>query len=158
MRLCLYQPDMAPNVGAAIRTAACFGVPLDIIEPCGFPLTGRDIKRVAMDYSALHDPVRHASFENWQKSPERANHRIILMTTKAAGSLYDFVFKPDDIIMMGRESAGVPEEIHKKADARIFIPMVTGARSLNVIVSAAVALSEAKRQFHASSPRACTNN
>lgn len=147
MRLCLYQPDMAPNVGAAIRTAACFGVPLDIIEPCGFPLTTRDIKRVAMDYTNLAEPVRHASWDAWSNSPERAEKRVILLTTKGATSLYDFKFEPDDIIMTGRESSGAPDQVHKDADSRVFIPMVDGARSFNVIMSAGITLSEARRQL-----------
>lgn len=144
---------MAPNVGAAIRTAACFGVPLDIIEPCGFPLTARDIKRVAMDYRTLTEPHRHASWAAWQASPERAGGRVVLLTTAATTSLYRFSFAPGDIIMTGRESAGVPDAVHRAADARVVIPMAKAARSLNVVVSAAIALGEAARQFEARTSR-----
>ncbi len=147
MRFCLYQPDMAPNLGAAIRVAACFGLDLDIIEPCGFPLTAKDIKRVAMDYRQMAQPVRHASWDQWKISPEKANRRTILLTTKGATSLWDFTFQPDDIIMTGRESAGVPNAVHDSVEERVFIPMPGEARSLNVVVSASIAIAEATRQM-----------
>ncbi len=146
MRLSLFQPDMAPNVGAAIRTAACFGVPLDIIEPCGFPLTAKDIKRVAMDYQAITPITRYSSWEKFSVAPPTQQGRTILLTTKGAQSLWDFTFEPEDIILMGRESAGVPQNVHDSASARVYIPMASKARSLNVVVSASITLAEASRQ------------
>ncbi len=147
MRLCLFQPDMAPNLGAAIRAACCFGWDVDIIEPCGFPLTSKDIKRVAMDYQSMTQPLRHSSWEAWCKSEQAKSGRTILLTTKGAQSLWDFTFQPGDIIMTGRESAGVPDHVHESADERVFIPMAPGARSLNVVVSASIAMAEAQRQL-----------
>ncbi|GAB4531429.1 MAG: tRNA (cytidine(34)-2'-O)-methyltransferase [Amphiplicatus sp.] len=147
MRLALYQPDMAGNVGAAIRAAACFGAGLDVIEPCGFPLDARDIRRAAMDYAALAAPVRHASWRAFLESPERRGGRLALLTTRAATPLWDFAFRPGDVILVGRESAGAPEEVHAAADARLVIPLAAGARSLNVAVAGAIALAEARRQI-----------
>lgn len=147
MRLALYQPDMAPNVGAAIRLTACFAVGLDIIEPCGFPLTSRDIRRVAMDYDDLADITRHKSWEAFETSDTRRAGRLILMTTKAATPLWDFTFATGDTILMGRESSGVPDHIHKSVDARLVIPMTPAARSLNLVVSAGMVLAEASRQL-----------
>ncbi|MBB5519460.1 tRNA (cytidine(34)-2'-O)-methyltransferase [Amphiplicatus metriothermophilus] len=147
MRLALYQPDMAGNVGAAIRVAACFGAGLDIIEPCGFPLDARDIRRAAMDYAALAAPVRHASWRAFCDSPERRGGRLLLLTTRAARPIWEFAFQPDDVILLGRESAGAPEAVHAAADARLLIPLAPGARSLNVAVAGAVALAEARRQI-----------
>ncbi len=146
MRLALYQPDMAPNVGAAIRAAACFGAGIDVIGPCGFPLDSKDLKRAAMDYALLAPPLLHAGWRAFLESPSRRGGRLVLMTTKGAAPLYDFAFSETDIILMGRESAGAPDEVHAEADARLFIPMAKGARSLNIAVAAAVALSEARRQ------------
>ncbi|MEZ5893109.1 MAG: TrmH family RNA methyltransferase [Parvularculaceae bacterium] len=144
MRLALYQPDIPQNVGAAIRIAACFGAGIDVIEPCGFPLDSREIRRVAMDYGALAAPVAHAGWEAFLKS--RGAARLVLMTTAGEATLTDFAFRPDDIILMGRESAGAPRDVHDAADARLMIQLAPGARSLNVAVAAAVALAEARRQ------------
>ena len=145
MRLVLFQPDIPQNVGAAIRTAACFGTSLDIIEPCGFPLKSKEIARVAMDYGALAQPRAFRSWEAFQN--EREPGRVILLTTKGAGPLWDFEFHEDDALLLGRESAGVPDDVHNTVDARLFIPMAKGARSLNVVVAGAVALGEAQRQL-----------
>jgi tRNA (cytidine/uridine-2'-O-)-methyltransferase len=140
----LYQPDIALNTGAAIRLAACLGVPLHVIEPCGFPWDEKKIRRSGMDYvnsSPLH---RHV---NWNKFKEStSSQRIILLSTKADLPYTAFQFKHDDILMVGRESAGVPDDVHEAADARIIIPMHPGFRSLNVINSAAMVLGEALRQ------------
>lgn len=144
MRLALYQPDIPQNVGAAIRAAACFGAGLDIIEPCGFPLGAREVRRVAMDYGALAAPTPHAGWAAFLEA--KGPGRLALMTTKAETALWDFEFRRDDIILMGRESAGAPEEVHAAADARLFIPMTPEARSLNIAVAAAIALAEARRQ------------
>lgn len=146
MRLALYEPDIAGNLGAAIRVAACFGAAIDVVGPCGFPLDSKDLKRAAMDYARLAPPLLHASWPAFLQSPSCGAGRLVLLTTAGASSLYDFAFARDDIILMGRESAGAPEAVHAAADARLLIPMAPGARSLNVAVAAAVALSEARRQ------------
>lgn len=144
MRLALYQPDIPQNVGAAIRAAACFGAGMDVIEPCGFPLDSREVRRVAMDYGA-EAPRAHAGWAAFLETVGPA--RLVLLTTKAGQSIWDFRFRTNDIILMGRESAGAPEEVHERADARLRIPLAAGARSLNVAVAAAVTLAEARRQI-----------
>lgn len=144
MRLAFYQPDIAQNVGAAIRIAACFGAGLDIIGPCGFPLTGKEARRVAMDYGALVEPMLH---DGWAAFRAARAGRLVLLTTRGAEPLYDFRFAAEDCLLLGRESAGAPDEIHNAADARLFIPLAEGARSLNAAVAGAVALSEARRQL-----------
>lgn len=145
MRLALYQPDIPQNTGAAIRAAACFGAGVDIIEPCGFPLDSREVKRVAMDYGALAAPVSHPSWAAFREAA--VGVRLVLLTTLAETPLWDFRFRADDMLLMGRESAGAPDEVHDSADARLRIPLAPGARSLNVAVAAAVALAEARRQL-----------
>ena len=144
MRLALYQPDIPQNVGAAIRAAACLGAELDVIEPCGFPLDSREVRRVAMDYGSRATPTAHSGWKAFNET--RGSSRLILLTTAADQSIWDFAFRPDDILLMGRESAGAPEEVHAAADARLLIPLAPGARSLNIHVAAAVALAEARRQ------------
>ncbi|MHA7872715.1 MAG: tRNA (cytidine(34)-2'-O)-methyltransferase [Hyphococcus sp.] len=144
MQLALYQPDIPQNVGAAIRVAACFGADLHIIAPCGFPLDSRKIARVAMDYDSLVEPILHESWTAFLA--RRAERRLILLTTKGDTGLWDFQFSSDDIILMGRESAGAPEDVHQTADARLRIPLAPGARALNVHVAAAIALAAASRQ------------
>lgn len=144
LRLALYQPDQPANTGALMRLCACLGVPLDIIEPCGFVLDDRRLKRVAMDYIDHLNYTRHRSWEDFTEA--RRIRRIILLTTKADQDFRQFDFRADDILLVGRESAGVPEEIHRCADARIKIPMQAGLRSLNVAMAAAIVLSEALRQ------------
>ena len=145
MRLALYEPDIPPNVGTLIRLGACLGVPLDIIEPCGFPWDDRDLKRAAMDYGALGEVTRHASWESFSKSRPDGG-RIVLLTTRAPLPFTGFAFRPSDILLIGRESAGVPEAVHEAADARITIPMAPPARSLNMALAAAMVLGEALRQ------------
>jgi tRNA (cytidine/uridine-2'-O-)-methyltransferase len=142
--LALYQPDIPQNVGAAMRLCACIGCPLDIIEPCGFPWDERKIRQSAMDYYEAARLTRHGS---WDKFREARQKRLILMTTKAALPYTDFTFQPGDILLAGRESAGVPDDVHNAADARIFIPMQPGLRSLNVINASAMILGEALRQI-----------
>ncbi|GMV62580.1 MAG: hypothetical protein AMXMBFR74_17480 [Parvibaculum sp.] len=145
MRLALYEPDIPPNVGTLIRLGACLGVALDIIEPCGFPWDDRDLKRAAMDYGALGEVERHSSWESFAtRRPEGA--RIVLLTTKAELPFTGFRFRPSDILLLGRESAGVPAHVHEAADARVTIPMRPPARSLNIALAAAMVLSEALRQ------------
>ncbi len=144
MRLASYQPDIAPNLGSMIRLCACFGVSLDIIEPCGFPLSLKALRRSAMDYADIVDMVRHDSWESFQG--DRKPGRLILLTTKADEILWDFKFKDTDTLVMGRESAGVPTEVHNSCDAHIKLPMFGKARSLNVAMTAGMAISEALKQ------------
>lgn len=146
MRLAAYQPDIAPNLGAMIRLSACFGVPLDIIEPCGFPLSIKTLKRAAMDYADIADLTRHDSWESFIAAPRTG--RVVLMTTRAEQTLWDFEFQHDDTILMGRESAGVPDDVHDFVHARVKLPMFGQARSLNVAMSAGMAVSESLRQMH----------
>jgi tRNA (cytidine/uridine-2'-O-)-methyltransferase len=144
MRLALFQPDIPQNVGAAIRLAACLGVWLDIIEPCGFPISDRSLKRVAMDYDAQVDLLRHDSWSDFLKHPARADGRLVLFTTRGATPYTEFRFLPGDTLLFGRESAGVPDDVHNHAEARLIIPI--RGRSLNVTKTAAMALGEALRQ------------
>jgi tRNA (cytidine/uridine-2'-O-)-methyltransferase len=143
MRIALYQPDIAGNVGTILRLAACFGVPVDIIEPCGFPFSDRALRRSGMDYAAAADIVRHA---DWAAFRTVRQGRIILLSTRSATILPDAHFLADDILLLGSEGAGVPDAVHDAADLRIRIPMRPGFRSLNVAVSAGIALAEALRQ------------
>lgn len=144
MRLALFEPDIPQNLGAFIRLSAGLGVPLDVIEPCGFPVDDRRIRRAAMDYYDLASLVRHVSWAAFRR--DRAAGRLVLLTTAAAVRLPEAVFRPDDILLMGRESAGVPQDVHAAADLRVRIPLQPGARSLNVALAAAMVLSEALRQ------------
>jgi tRNA (cytidine/uridine-2'-O-)-methyltransferase len=143
MRLALFQPDIPQNLGAAIRLCACLGVGLDIIEPCAFPLSDKAIRRAALDYGTLGEVSRHKS---WADFRDRREGRLVLFTTRGAASLYDFNFEPDDVLVLGRESAGVPPEVHAAADGRLIIPIRPEARSLNVVTAAAIGLGEALRQ------------
>ncbi|KAF0104599.1 MAG: tRNA (cytidine/uridine-2'-O-)-methyltransferase [Rhodospirillaceae bacterium] len=144
MRLALFEPDIPQNLGAFIRLSAGLGVALDVIEPCGFPVDDRRIRRAAMDYYDLATLVRHASWAAFCR--DRPPGRLVLLTTAGAQRLPEATFRPDDILLMGRESAGVPPEVHAAADLRVRIPLQAGARSLNVALAAAVVLSEALRQ------------
>lgn len=146
MRLALYQPDIPQNLGAAIRLAACLGVPLDVIEPCGFPLTDKSLKRAALDYGEAARLHRWGSFAEFVNAPERADGRLVLIETDAAAPYHAFPFKPGDTLIVGRESAGSPPELYEAAEASVHIPMAGGVRSLNVIAAAAIVLSEALRQ------------
>lgn len=150
LRLALYQPDIPQNTGTMMRMCACLGVGVEIIEPAGFPVSDRAFRRAGLDY--LDDVAinRHDSwraFEQWRGGlPETARPRLVLATTMGACPYTAFDFLPDDIIMVGRESAGVPEDVHNSADARIVIPLRPGMRSLNVAVTAAMLVGEALRQ------------
>ena len=141
MRLALFQPDIAQNAASLIRLGACLGVGVDIIEPCGFVFSDRGFKRAGLDYVELAQVTRHQS---WQRY--RAPGRLILLTTKAEMRYCDFSFAADDTILVGRESAGVPEDVHHAADARLLIAMRPGLRSINVAQAAAMVLGEALRQ------------
>lgn len=151
LRLALYQPDIPQNTGAMMRLCACLGVGLDVVEPCGFVLDDKRLHRAAMDYIDHLSWTRHVdwdSFRSLRQTTER--RRLILMTTKGAMPYTDFAFAPTDVILMGRESAGVPDPVHEAADACLLIPMQGAVRSLNVALSAAMALGEALRQTHKS--------
>ncbi|MCF6273264.1 MAG: tRNA (cytidine(34)-2'-O)-methyltransferase [Rhodobacteraceae bacterium] len=145
LKIAAFQPDIAPNLGTMIRLAACFGAGIDVIEPCGFPFSVKALRRSAMDYADIADITRHASWEDFQAT---RTGRLILMSTKAATPLWDFRFQAGDTIMLGRESAGVPDDVAMACDTRLLIPMPGGGRSLNVAVSAGIALGEATRQLH----------
>lgn len=146
MRLALYQPDIPQNLGAAIRLAACLGVALDVIEPCGFPLTDAAMKRAALDYGDKARVTRHASLAAFRAAPERESGRLVLVETDGAVSFQDFSFSTGDTLILGRESAGSSGELYQAAQASVRIPMVRGLRSLNVVTAAAVVLAEAMRQ------------
>ena len=144
MRLALFEPDIPQNLGAFIRLAAGLGAPLDIIEPCGFPVDDKRIRRAAMDYVDLAKIVRHASWQAFRLN--RTPGRLVLLTTSGDRTFPDVAFRADDTLLLGRESAGVPPEVHDAADVRLRIPLQPGARSLNVALAAAMVLSEALRQ------------
>jgi len=146
MRLALYQPDIAQNTGTMLRLAACLEVGVDVIAPTGFDMTDRALRRAGLDYLAHVEIVRHASFADFEAARQRSGSRLVLLTTRAELSYTSFVFKASDTLLVGRESAGVPEAIHEAADARLRIPIRPGLRSLNVAVAAAMALGEALQQ------------
>ena len=146
LKIALYQPDIAGNVGTILRLSACMGVRCAIIEPCGFPFSDKALKRAGMDYADAVEIERFADWHEFAKTAAHADQRIVLMSSKGSSSLFDCKFRPDDILLFGSESAGVPEEVHAACDLRIRIPMQPGFRSLNVAVSAGIALSEALRQ------------
>ncbi len=141
MKLALFQPDIPQNTGAAIRLCAGFNIGLEIIEPCGFPLDDARLKRVAMDYDSKAAITRHASWEAFRAAQKG---RLILMTTKAALPYTDFQFQTGDVLIAGRESSGVPDDVHEAVDARVVVPIAT--RSFNVIVASGIILAEALRQ------------
>lgn len=144
MRLALFEPDIAGNVGTLIRTAACFEASLDLIEPMGFPFGERALARAAMDYAERAAITRHA---DWTAFERTIAGRIVLLTTRGAQPLWDLAFRPDDVLLLGSEGAGVPDHVHDRADARVLIPMRAGLRSLNVAVAGGIALAEARRQL-----------
>jgi tRNA (cytidine/uridine-2'-O-)-methyltransferase len=141
MRLALYQPDIAQNAASIIRLGACLEVAIDIIEPCGFLFTDKGFRRAGMDYLDLAAVTRHVSWAAF-----RPAGRLVLLTTKAEASYTGFAFRPGDTLLLGRESAGVPDEVHAAADARLRIPLRAGTRSINVAQAAAMVLGEALRQ------------
>jgi tRNA (cytidine/uridine-2'-O-)-methyltransferase len=144
MRIALYQPEIAGNVGAVLRLGACFGVPVELIEPMGFAWDDKRVRRTAMDYIDAVEVRRHAGFAAFRAATPGA--RLILLTTKAAASLYDFAFRDDDILTFGKESAGVPADVAAACDAKVRIPIRAEVRSFNLATSAAIALGEALRQ------------
>ncbi|WP_312137637.1 tRNA (cytidine(34)-2'-O)-methyltransferase [Brevundimonas sp. BH3] len=144
MRLALFQPDIPQNVGACIRLSACFGVELHVIEPTGFTFDDRAMKRAALDYGPLSHMTRHASWDDFLG--DKPPGRLVLLTTKGATPLPDFQFQDDDILLFGKESKGAPDFVHDAADARVVVPLKPGARSLNLSVTAGIALWEGLRQ------------
>ena len=148
MRISIFQPDIPQNLGALFRVSACLDVPLDIIEPCGFPFSEKKLKRTAMDY------INHADFRSFidyqefkdQQQIEKPNSRVILLTTKSKKNYLDFRFQKNDRLLLGRESAGVPEYVHESVDDAVTIEMPGNGRSLNIVVSCVMVLSEAIRQ------------
>lgn len=143
MRLALFEPDIPQNAGALIRLGACLGVGIDIVEPCGFVFSEAGFRRAGMDYAESADVMRHASWDAFLSS---RRGRLVLLTTKGDESYILFMFASDDTLLLGRETAGVPDHVHHAADARIRIPMRPGLRSLNVAQAGAMALAEALRQ------------
>ena len=148
LRIALYQPDIPQNTGTLLRLGACLGVPVDIIEPCGFVLTDRGLQRAGMDYLDMAAMQRHDSWPAFRLDLDQRQGRLILLTTKAAIAYTAFRFRFGDTLMLGRESAGVPDEVHGRADARLVIPMLAGRRSLNVALCAAMVLGEGLRQLN----------
>ncbi len=147
MRLALYEPDIPQNTGAILRLAACFGLPVDVIEPCGFVFDDRRMRRAGMDYLEHVELQRHRSWEAYRSARAGKGGRLILLTTKGAVPHVDVRFEATDSLLLGRESAGVPDEVHAAADLRVRIPMRPGLRSLNVAMAAAIVAGEAMRQL-----------
>jgi tRNA (cytidine/uridine-2'-O-)-methyltransferase len=143
MRLALFEPDIPQNTGALIRLGACLGVPVDLIEPCGFVLSDRRLRRAGMDYMPQAELRRHRS---WPAFAAAADGRLVLLTTRGTTRHDHFAFRADDVLLLGRETAGVPETVHAAAAARVRVPMRPGLRSLNVALAAAIVLGEALRQ------------
>ena len=144
--LALYQPDIAQNTGTLLRLGACLGVRVHIIHPTGFPFSRRELKRGGLDYLDHAEVIEHDSYAHFATWREDAGKRVVLLTTKADQSAYDFAYSPDDVLMLGRESAGVPDAVASEASASVRIPMRPGLRSINVAVAASMILGEALRQ------------
>ena len=144
MRIALFEPEIAGNVGAVLRLGACFGVPVDLIEPMGFDWDDKRVRRTAMDYIDHVDVTRHADFDGFRAAWPAA--RLVLFTTKGSSSAYDFEFEADDILIFGKESGGVPPQVAAACDAKVRIPIRAEVRSFNLATSAAIAVGEALRQ------------
>jgi tRNA (cytidine/uridine-2'-O-)-methyltransferase len=147
LTIALYQPDIPQNTGTILRMCACLGFAVAIVEPAGFPVSDRHFRRAGMDYLDRVAIVRHPSWSAFDASRRAAGARLILLSTKARLAYTDFRFEPGDILLLGRESAGAPDEVHDNADARLLIPLQNGMRSLNVAVAAAMVAGEASRQL-----------
>ncbi|MEL6977558.1 MAG: TrmH family RNA methyltransferase [Pseudomonadota bacterium] len=151
MRIAVFQPDIALNLGAIIRLGVCFGAATHVIEPCGFPFSLKAVRRSALDYAEHADLHR---WDSWSSFVERRPEgRLLLLTTQGATSLWAHRFASSDTLLLGRESAGAPPEVHEAADARLLIPIEPPARSLNIAMAAAIALAEWRRQSFAAAPR-----
>ena len=147
MRIALYQPDIPQNTGTILRMCACLGIEAHLIGPAGFPTSDRAFRRAGMDYLDAVTLVRHAAWDDFERWRQGGRHRLVLFTTGATQSYLDFRYAADDVLLFGRESAGVPAEVHQAADARLRVPMRPGLRSLNVAVAAAITAGEALRQI-----------
>ena len=146
MRLALFQPDIPQNLGAAMRLTACMAVGLDVIGPCAFPLSDKKLKRAALDYGPNARVTLHDSWDAFLAAPERQEGRLVLFTTRAGTPHHVHPFESGDTLLFGRESAGVPDAVHRDADLSLIIPIAPGTRSLNLVTAAAIALGEALRQ------------
>ncbi|MDA0782318.1 MAG: tRNA (cytidine(34)-2'-O)-methyltransferase [Rickettsiales bacterium] len=146
MKIALYQPDIAQNLGTNLRTAACLGVDVEIIEPCGFPFDDRKVRRAGMDYMDMVKYTRHNSWDDFKKWTQENDYRIVLLSSKADTPYTEFSFRENDILLLGRESAGVPPEVTSYCKNAVTITMTKGVRSLNVAVSVGIVLGEALRQ------------
>lgn len=146
MRIALYEPGIAQNTGTILRLAACWGIAVDLIEPCGFLFGDTRMRRAGMDYLASVDLVRHHSWTAFAAARAAVPGRLVLLTTRASTVFHEVTYHPDDILLVGRESAGVPDTVHDAAAERVRIPMRSGMRSLNVAIATAIVLTEALRQ------------
>ena len=149
LNLTLFQPEIAQNMGAVIRLCACFGITLNVIEPCGFPFSSKALKRAAMDYAHFAEVKRHVNFKNYYEKmiTKVKNNRLILFSTKGNHALWDFKFHKNDHLIFGNESSGVPTNVSEQVDSQVYIPMPGRGRSLNIAVSAGIGLAEATRQL-----------
>tara|TARA_Y100000992_G_scaffold47278_1_gene27424 strand:- start:310 stop:762 length:453 start_codon:yes stop_codon:yes gene_type:complete len=147
MRIALFEPDIPQNAGNIFRLGACLGVSIDIIEPAGFVIDDKRLKRASMDYYDYLDLTKHLSWEKFYEWSKENSYRLILLTTKSTKSYYDYKYQPNDIILFGRESAGVPEYVHEKVDERLTIPMIKGPRSINLSSSVSIVAGEMIRQL-----------
>ena len=147
MRIALFEPDIPQNAGNIFRLGACLGVSIDIIEPAGFVIDDKRLKRASMDYYDYLDLTKHLSWEKFYEWSKENSYRLILLTTKSTKSYYDYKYQPNDIILFGRESAGVPEYVHEAVDERLTIPMVKGPRSINLSSSVSIVAGEMIRQL-----------
>lgn len=147
LSIALYQPDIAGNTGTILRFAACLGLGVEIVEPAGFDLSDRNLKRAGMDYLEMAALTRHVDWDAFDEWRRREDRRLVLLSTKATLPYTQFAYQPGDILLFGRESAGVPDHVHDSADAQLTIPMRPGARSINVALSVAMVAGEAIRQI-----------
>jgi tRNA (cytidine/uridine-2'-O-)-methyltransferase len=147
IEMAAYEPDFAPNLGSLVRLGACFNVPINVIEPCGFPFSLKSLRSRGLDYVEKAELHHHNNWKAFKLDAELKSKRLILLSTKSSLNIWDFSFRRGDCLVLGRESAGVPEDIHNQVDQRVFIPMPGGGRSLNVAITAGIALAEALRQL-----------
>ena len=147
MRIALFEPDIPQNAGNIFRLGACLGIPIDIIEPAGFVIDDKRLRRASMDYHDYLDLTKHISWENFYDWSKINSYRLILLTTKSQKSYYDYIFQNNDILLFGRESSGVPDKVHSTVNERLTIPMIEGPRSINLSSSVAMVASEVIRQL-----------
>ena len=150
MRIALFEPDIPQNVGNIFRLGACLGIPIDVIEPTGFVIDDKRLKRASMDYYDYLDLTKHVSWEKFYELSKKNSYRLILLTTKSQKSYFEYKFQSNDIILFGRESAGVPDYVHETVDERLTIPMIKGPRSINLSSSVSIVAGEMIRQLRLS--------